>query len=86
MAVEHHHASLTYGRARTAGPTSWPRCCASAGWRRARWSALCVERGLDLAVGLLAIVKAGGAYVPLDPSYPAERLALTMADTADAGW
>ncbi|HEY0604518.1 MAG TPA: amino acid adenylation domain-containing protein, partial [Herpetosiphonaceae bacterium] len=42
---------------------------------------LCVERSLDLIVGLLGILKAGGAYVPLDPSYPAQRLALMLADT-----
>jgi amino acid adenylation domain-containing protein len=43
---------------------------------------LCVPRGLDMVVGMLGILKAGGAYVPLDPSYPAERLALMMSDTA----
>ena len=35
---------------------------------------LCVERSLDMVVGMLAILKAGGAYLPLDPGYPAERL------------
>src|SRR6266581_9135916 len=34
---------------------------------------LCVERSLDMVVGMLSILKAGGAYVPLDPAYPAER-------------
>ncbi|MHC5829527.1 MAG: AMP-binding protein, partial [Nostoc sp.] len=33
---------------------------------------LCVERSLDMIVGLLAILKAGGAYVPLDPALPKE--------------
>ncbi|NKI72834.1 AMP-binding protein, partial [Collimonas pratensis] len=28
---------------------------------------ICVERSLEMVVGLLAILKAGGAYVPLDP-------------------
>ncbi|WP_257168030.1 non-ribosomal peptide synthetase [Bradyrhizobium sp. SRS-191] len=41
---------------------------------------LCVERGLDMVVGLLGILKAGGAYLPLDPSYPRERLAFMMSD------
>jgi amino acid adenylation domain-containing protein/non-ribosomal peptide synthase protein (TIGR01720 family) len=41
---------------------------------------LCVERSLEMVVGLLGILKAGGAYVPLDPDYPTERLATKMAD------
>ncbi|WP_262946482.1 non-ribosomal peptide synthetase, partial [Xenorhabdus indica] len=44
--------------------------------------AICVERNLEMVVGLLAILKAGGAYVPLDPAYPAERLAYMLADAA----
>ena len=42
---------------------------------------MCVERSVELVVGLLGILKAGGAYVPLDPSYPAQRLAFMLADT-----
>jgi amino acid adenylation domain-containing protein len=41
---------------------------------------ICVERSLDLVVGLLGILKAGGAYVPLDPAYPTERLAFMVED------
>jgi amino acid adenylation domain-containing protein len=43
---------------------------------------LCVERSLDMLVGLLGILKAGGAYVPLDPSYPEERLQFMLQDSA----
>jgi amino acid adenylation domain-containing protein/non-ribosomal peptide synthase protein (TIGR01720 family) len=42
---------------------------------------LCLERSLDLVVGLLAILKAGGAYVPLDPAYPAQRLTHMLDDS-----
>jgi amino acid adenylation domain-containing protein/non-ribosomal peptide synthase protein (TIGR01720 family) len=41
---------------------------------------LCVERSLEMIIGLVGIVKAGGAYVPLDPRYPAERLAFMLED------
>ncbi|MCB0064414.1 MAG: AMP-binding protein, partial [Caldilineaceae bacterium] len=43
--------------------------------------ALCVERSVEMVVGILAILKAGGAYVPLDPAYPTERLAYILQDT-----
>jgi amino acid adenylation domain-containing protein/non-ribosomal peptide synthase protein (TIGR01720 family) len=42
---------------------------------------LCVERSLEMIIGLLGILKAGGAYVPLDPNYPQERLAFMLADS-----
>ncbi|MEM6403524.1 MAG: condensation domain-containing protein, partial [Cyanobacteria bacterium P01_D01_bin.116] len=42
---------------------------------------ICVERSLDMVVGLLGILKAGGAYVPLDPNYPPERLSYMLTDS-----
>jgi len=42
---------------------------------------LCVERSLDIAVGLLGILKAGGAFVPLDPMYPNDRLDFMMRES-----
>jgi amino acid adenylation domain-containing protein len=41
---------------------------------------ICVERSVEMMIGLLGILKAGGAYVPLDPEYPLERLAFMMED------
>jgi amino acid adenylation domain-containing protein len=41
---------------------------------------ICLERGLEMVVSILAVLKAGGAYVPLDPAYPAERVAFTLSD------
>ncbi len=41
---------------------------------------ICVERSIEMVVGLLGILKAGGAYVPLDTHYPQERLAFMLGD------
>ncbi|MDQ0418594.1 amino acid adenylation domain-containing protein/non-ribosomal peptide synthase protein (TIGR01720 family) [Croceifilum oryzae] len=43
---------------------------------------LCVERSLEMMVGVLGILKAGGAYVPLDPTYPEQRLQYILADAS----
>lgn len=44
--------------------------------------AICFERGVEMVVAILATLKAGGAYVPLDPSYPSDRLAHMLTDSA----
>ena len=43
--------------------------------------ALCLDRSLEMIVGILAVIKAGGAYVPIDLAYPKERLAFMLTDT-----
>ena len=42
--------------------------------------AICMDRSIEMMVGLLGILKAGAAYVPLDPKYPKERLAYMVED------
>ena len=42
---------------------------------------VCLPRGADLVVAVLAAWLAGGAYVPLDPAYPAARLGFMLADS-----
>jgi amino acid adenylation domain-containing protein len=42
---------------------------------------ICVERSVEMLVGLLGILKAGGAYVPLDPAFPSDRLAYMLSDS-----
>jgi amino acid adenylation domain-containing protein len=42
---------------------------------------ICLERSLDLVVGILAVLKAGAAYVPLDPHYPRARLGFMIEDS-----
>ncbi|MFF9021160.1 non-ribosomal peptide synthetase [Streptomyces eurythermus] len=46
--------------------------------------AVCMERGIEAVVALLAVLKAGGVYVPLDAEHPPRRLAF-MLDELDAG-
>jgi amino acid adenylation domain-containing protein len=41
---------------------------------------LCIDRSIDMIIGMLAILKAGGAYLPLDPTYPPDRLAFMVTD------
>jgi amino acid adenylation domain-containing protein len=42
---------------------------------------ICMERSLDMVIGLLGILKAGGTYVPLDPTYPKQRLDFMLKDS-----
>src|SRR5213075_890276 len=42
---------------------------------------ICIERSLEMVVGLLGILKAGAAYLPLDPAYPQERIAFLLNDS-----
>ena len=42
---------------------------------------VCMERGVEAIVALMAVLKTGGAYVALDPRYPAERLVYMSSDS-----
>jgi amino acid adenylation domain-containing protein len=41
---------------------------------------ICIERSMEMIIGILGILKAAGAYVPIDPSYPQERINFMLAD------
>ncbi|MEU8527604.1 amino acid adenylation domain-containing protein [Streptomyces sp. NPDC048629] len=43
--------------------------------------ALCLPRGVEMVVAMLAVWQAGGAYLPLDPEYPADRLGFMLRDS-----
>jgi len=43
--------------------------------------ALCMDRSLEMVVGLLGVLKAGAAYVPMEPAYPVDRLAFMIRDS-----
>ena len=42
---------------------------------------ICIDRSLEMVVGILGILKSGGAYVPLDPVYPQDRLTFMLEDS-----
>ena len=42
---------------------------------------ICIERGLEMVIGVVGILKAGAAYVPIDPDYPEERINYMLSDT-----
>ncbi|MCD4506954.1 amino acid adenylation domain-containing protein, partial [Chromobacterium piscinae] len=82
-ALRHGEASLSYGELNRRANQLAHRLIGLGVGPEARVG-ICVERGLDMVVGLLGILKAGGAYVPLDPSYPGERLSYMLEDSAPA--
>jgi amino acid adenylation domain-containing protein len=81
IAVVYKEQSITY-KARNKQANQLAHHLIAMGVKPDTRVAICVERSLEMVVGLLAILKAGGAYVPLDPAYPAERLAFMLKDCA----
>ena len=41
---------------------------------------LCLDRSIEMIVGIMGILKAGGAYLPIDPSYPSQRIQFILED------
>ncbi|OEZ96701.1 tyrocidine synthase 3 [Duganella sp. HH101] len=83
VALEYDNVSLTYGEL-NARANRLAHHLRTLGVGPDVLVGLCVERSLEMMVGLLAVLKAGGAYVPLDPAYPADRLAYMLEDAAPA--
>ncbi|NIF68301.1 amino acid adenylation domain-containing protein, partial [Burkholderia sp. Cy-647] len=83
IAVEFESERLSYGELNARANRLAHRLIA-AGVSKDDRVAICVERGVGMIVGLLAVLKAGAGYVPLDPAYPADRLAFTLGDSAPA--
>ena len=79
VAVVFEDASLTYG-ALNARANQLAHYLINEGVGPEVVVGLCVERSLEMIVGLIGILKAGGAYLPLDPSYPQDRLAFMLDD------
>jgi amino acid adenylation domain-containing protein len=79
IAVVFEGAALTYAELNE-NANRLARKLHSLGAGRGTLVGICMERSLEMVVGLVGILKAGAAYVPLDPNYPRERLAWMMQD------
>ncbi|WP_143857153.1 non-ribosomal peptide synthetase, partial [Nostoc sp. 'Peltigera membranacea cyanobiont' 213] len=80
VAVVYENQHLTYGELNSRA-NQLAHYLRSLGVKADVLVGICVERSLEMVVGLLGILKAGGAYVPLDPEYPQERLSFMLEDT-----
>nr|WP_255298558.1 non-ribosomal peptide synthetase [Brevibacillus dissolubilis] len=80
VAVVYEQESLTY-RELNEKSTRLAMYLQAQGAGPDRLIGICVERSLDMIVGLLGILRAGATYVPLDPDYPEERLAYMLEDS-----
>jgi amino acid adenylation domain-containing protein len=78
-AVRSDGAALSY-RELNARANRLARRLRAVGVRQGVRVGVCLERSLEVWVGLLAVLKAGGAYVPMDPKYPRERLSFMLAN------
>ncbi|CAM1366015.1 amino acid adenylation domain-containing protein [Tenacibaculum xiamenense] len=56
-------------------------CLVSQGVKPDELIGLCLERGVDMIVGVLGILKSGGAYVPIKPDFPKDRIEYLLEDT-----
>jgi amino acid adenylation domain-containing protein/non-ribosomal peptide synthase protein (TIGR01720 family) len=71
-AVEFDGTSLTYDELDRLSDRLAARI-ADAGTGPDELVAICLDRGIDSVIALLAVLKAGGAYVPVDPRLPRLR-------------
>ena len=80
IAIEFEDLQITY-RELNCRANQLARYLISLGIGPEKLVGICVERSIEMVVGLLGILKAGGAYVPLDPAYPKERLQFMLEDS-----
>ncbi|HEX3140497.1 MAG TPA: amino acid adenylation domain-containing protein, partial [Rhizobacter sp.] len=79
VALRHGSLQLSYQELDERS-NSLARALRSRGVRRGERVGLCISRGIDMVVSMLAVMKAGGTYVPLDPGFPEARLAYYAED------
>ena len=83
VAVRAGRQQITYGELNERANTIAARL-RELGVRRDVLVGLCVDRSIEMIVGLLGILKAGGAYLPIDPGYPKKRIDFLLADSGTA--
>ncbi|MEC9375135.1 MAG: amino acid adenylation domain-containing protein [Pseudomonadota bacterium] len=74
IAIKYESESLTY-KELNARANQLATKLISSGVKQNDPVGLCLDRSIELIIGIFGILKAGGAYVPLDPTYPQDRLA-----------
>jgi amino acid adenylation domain-containing protein len=79
VAVKFENQSLTYAQLDERS-NRLAQALRARGIKRGDHIGLCLPRGLDMLMALIAVLKAGATYVPLDPSFPAARLAFYAED------
>jgi amino acid adenylation domain-containing protein len=80
IAVVSETTQLSYGEL-NAKANQVARLLRDRGVGRESLVGICIDRSLDMAIGILGILKAGAAYLPLDPDYPEDRLAWLLNDS-----
>ncbi|WP_340621266.1 amino acid adenylation domain-containing protein [Xenorhabdus siamensis] len=80
VAVVFEDITLTY-QSLNAKANQLAHCLQELGVQAGTRVGICLERSVEMIVGLLGILKAGGTYVPLEPGYPSQRLAYILKDS-----
>ena len=80
IAVQHGESLLTYSELNSAA-NRLAAVLRERGAAPDRAVGLCLPRGIDLVVAVLAVVKSGAGYLPIDPHFPAERISFMLADS-----
>ncbi|WP_346239113.1 amino acid adenylation domain-containing protein [Niabella insulamsoli] len=78
-ALHYKGASLTY-RALDEKSAAFARYLIASGVKPDDIVAICLEKGFDVIISIIAILKAGAAYMPVDPAYPKDRVAFMLED------
>lgn len=81
LAVIHHQEQLTYKELNDKSNQLARYLQSQISIKPDTLIAICLNRSLDMIIGILAIIKANGAYVPIDPEYPQERIRYILKDT-----